>query len=155
MASETTVQESFLPRIDNHGVLQEPPDREFELAAALMGGGRPGTVWVEADADHDDEFYAMDVLFHDDVTFGGVVYSLGDYVYVTPEEEGMPVEIGRIEQIYDNKSGGEDNIGISFRWIWRQEMITIKKKEAHMFEKNEVFWSDNVDNEQGVDAIEG
>ena len=39
--------------------------------------------------------------------------------------------------------------------MWRPEMLTLKKKDEKLFAKNEIFWSDIIDNENGVDVIEG
>jgi hypothetical protein len=146
---------SFLPRIDHHGVLLEPTERTVDLEAFFVGVGRAGRVWVEAEDDVDEESRWMDVMFHDAVSFGGKIYKVGDVVYATPEATGEHAEIGRIEQIYDNLCGTEDNIGITYRFLWRQEQIILKKKDEKLFCKNEIFWSDVIDNEQGVDSIEG
>ena len=104
---------SYLPRIDHRGYLMQEPTATEQLTAALVGAGVAGTILVKAELDGDGD-HSMNVLFHSGLVLGGEDFRVGDIVYVTPEVKGEPMEISRIEEIYDNLLGTEDNIGITF-----------------------------------------
>ena len=134
----------FLPRIDSKGCLCLEPDEYDELDARWLGlstEGRVGTGKSKAS-----------VQMYGALQLGDVIYALGDWVYVVPEEKGAAMEIARIEKLYDNLSGTEDSKRIEFRWGWRIEALDVQPSN---FDDGEIFWSEYLNDDQPVDALAG
>ena len=128
---------SYLPRIDNHGRILQDPHYPTYREAHLVGEGRPGKVWIQKIDAEDEEAQWSHVTLYTEFVLGGIAYKVGAYIYVSPECEGDWCEIARIEQIYDNGMPGDDNICLTIRWMWRPEMLTLKKKDEKLFAKLE------------------
>jgi hypothetical protein len=91
---------------------------------------------------------------------GSTVYYVGDFIYVTPDEQGEPMDTAQLLKLFDTGQGSQSNRKqMLVRWFWRPlqllgEHDNMTTDDVEEFEFNECFYTDTTD-EMSTDCIEG
>lgn len=96
-----------LENIDGNGMLVRMP-AEGEESLTCLGEPKPGTRLVDGAEQPVSDYVSISVY--------GQTISLGDQVYLHPEEVGMPCEIGLITRLFEDADGERM---VTTRWFWR------------------------------------
>lgn len=86
-------------------------------------------------------------------TINGNAFEVGDAIYLTPDGQGDPCEIGRIAAFFKSDDSGDDSGDdfVQVQWFWRPEhLVASPFMSVHT---REIFLSSTMD-VQPIDAIE-
>jgi hypothetical protein len=136
------------PRLDEVGYLNHHPDIPCPAASWV---GLPIGHDVINDFSEDANGAEVAVVRYNSVQYGDQLISVGDAVYLTPEEQGEACEICEITDLYEVED--EDNPKrATVQWFWRSEALDLPEEE--LVGKHEIFGTSCTDAHQSIDAIE-
>ena len=128
--------EADSPRLDNKGILLIDPGEEVKEAEWF---GEPcGEKMLEVEPGTPE----VNVTTFETVRIGDDIVSVGDHVYLTPDSQGEPCELGRVVAMFEVNDTGEKHFSV--QWFWRPEHIVMPR--TMLCDDKEVFLSDNIDN---------